>query len=73
MQVLSDKLPDTYMIFICYFDPFGLKRYCYSFEYLCLEDTALFLGDSSKSIFLSTKGNNPEEIKMVYFGKRLRI
>ena len=67
MELLSsgesyDSLPHTYVIFICDFDPFGLKRYCYSFENRCLEDNTLSLGDGSKSIFLSTKGNDPNEI-----------
>ena len=67
MELLSsgesyDTLPDTYVIFICDFDPFGLQRYCYNFESRCLEDTTLSLGDGSKSIFLSTKGNNPTDI-----------
>lgn len=67
MELLSsgesyDTLPDTYVIFICDFDPFGLQRYCYNFESRCLEDTTLSLGDGSKSIFLSTKGNNSSDI-----------
>ena len=57
-----NSLPDTYVIFICDFDPFGLQRYCYSFENLCLEDNTLSLDDGSKSIFLSTKGNNSSDI-----------
>ena len=67
MELLSsgesyDTLPDTYVIFICDFDPFGLQRYCYNFESRYLEDTTLSLDDGSKSIFLSTKGNNPAAI-----------
>ena len=67
MELLSsgesyDTLPDTYVIFICDFDPFGLQRYCYNFESRCLEDTTLSLGDGSKSIFLSTIGNNSSDI-----------
>ena len=67
MELLSsgesyDTLPDTYVIFICDFDPFGLQRYCYNFESRCLEDNTLSLGDGSKSIFLSTKGNNSSDI-----------
>ncbi len=67
MELLSsgesyDTLPDTYVIFICDFDPFGLQRYCYNFESRCLEDNTLSLGDGSKSIFLSTRGNNSSDI-----------
>lgn len=55
-------LPDTYVIFICDFDPFGKKRYCYTFMNCCLEDKELKLRDGSNSIFLSTKGENETEV-----------
>ncbi len=57
-----DELPRTYVIFICNFDPFGLKKYCYTFENRCLEEPGLSLKDGSKSIFLNTRGENPKEI-----------
>ncbi len=56
------NLPDTYVIFICDFDPFGKKRYCYTFVNCCLEDKELKLCDGSISIFLSTKGENETEV-----------
>lgn len=59
-----DKLPNSYVIFICDFDPFGQKKYCYSFENICLEDKELVLKDGCKSIFLSTKGENDEEVSI---------
>ena len=64
-----ENLPDSYVIFICDFDPFGEEKYCYSFESLCLENKSLYLADGSRSIFLSTKGKNPEEIskELMYF------
>lgn len=57
-----EELPNNYVIFICDFDPFGLKKYCYTFENCCLEDYELKLEDGCTSIFLSTRGENPEEI-----------
>ena len=57
-----ENLPQSYVIFICNFDPFQKKRYLYSFENICIEDTALKLQDGNKTIFLSTKGENPSEI-----------
>ena len=57
-----ERLPDSYVIFICDFDPFGLKRYRYSFERLCLEDRQLSLKDGCRTIFLNTRGENREEI-----------
>lgn len=57
-----ELLPGSYVIFICDFDPFGDEKYCYTFENRCLENLKLQLGDESRSIFLSTKGNNSEDI-----------
>ena len=55
------ELPDTYVIFVCDFDPFGCGRYLYTFENCCLENGVLKLNDGCKSLFLSTHGQNPEE------------
>lgn len=56
------ELPKAYVIFICDFDPFGEGKYCYTFESRCVEEPALNMGDESKSIFLSTKGKDEENI-----------
>lgn len=50
------KLNKTYIIFICTFDPFSDKRHIYTFENRCLENLSQTLGDETKKIFLSTKG-----------------
>lgn len=57
-----DKLPNTYVIFVCDFDPFDGKKYCYTFENMCLEDTNLKLKDGCQTIFLSTYGENEDEV-----------
>lgn len=57
-----DALADTYVIFICDFDPFGYGRYIYSFETLCKEESGLCAEDGRYIIFLSTKGTNDEEV-----------
>ena len=62
-----EQLPSSYVIFICDFDPFHLKRYCYTFENICLEDYNLKLSDGNHTIFLSTKGENPQEISKELF------
>ena len=49
-------LPDTYVIFICVFDPFGQGRHIYSFSNRCEEDPALELGDGTHTIFLNACG-----------------
>ena len=56
-----ESLPNTYVIFVCDFDPFGKKKYCYTFANQCLEDATLNQGDGCRSIFLSTHGENEEE------------
>ena len=53
---------DSYVIFICDFDPFHQKKYCYSFENRCREEKELVLNDGSYTIFLSTRGENKEEV-----------
>lgn len=57
------------MIFICDFDLFGLGRYMYTFENICLEDHTLKLREGCKTLFLSTQGKNPSEVpeKLVRF------
>lgn len=56
------ELSDSYVIFICDFDPFGEEKYCYTFENRCLEDGKLALRDGCRSIFLSTYGKNEDEV-----------
>ena len=56
------ELPHAYVIFICNFDPFDKKKYCYIFENRCIGDLSLNMGDESRSIFLSTEGEDSEEI-----------
>ena len=57
-----EKLPDTYVIFICDFDPFHKKKYCYTFEYACREDSGVQSEEGRHTVFLSTCGENEEEI-----------
>lgn len=56
------ELSDSYVIFICDFDPFGEEKYCYTFENRCLENGKLALKDGCRSIFLSTYGKNENEV-----------
>ena len=52
-----ETLPDTFVIFICDFD-----LYCYTFGNECKENKNAKLDDGSYTIFLSTKGENKEEV-----------
>lgn len=68
------ELPNSYVIFICDFDPYGERRYMYTFENRCVQNTTLSMQDGGRTIFLSTLGNNPKEVpkKLVSFLKFVR-
>ncbi len=54
------ELPDSYIIFICTFDPFGEGRSRYTFQNVCLEDKEIFLKDNTTKIFFNTRGNEAD-------------
>ncbi len=56
-----DELPDTYVIFICDFDPAGENLYRYCYEMSCRE-TGAALHDGTHTIFLSTKGKDKDAV-----------
>ena len=56
------ELPDTYVIFICNYDPFDEKKYMYSFESCCIQNGNLSYEDGIHTICLSTCGENDEEV-----------
>ena len=56
------ELPKACVIFICDFDPFEEKKYRYTFQGRCDEKEELLLGDERFTIFLSTKGENKDEV-----------
>ena len=47
------KLKESYVIFICTFDPFERGLAQYTFENLCEEDTTIRLNDGTKKIFFN--------------------
>lgn len=57
-----ETMPDTFVIFICDYDPFGEHLYCYTFETECRENKHVKLDDRCCTIFLSTRGENEEEV-----------
>ena len=50
-----DELKESYVIFICTFDPFGKGMAQYTFENLCKEDTGIPLNDGTRKIFFNAK------------------
>ena len=60
------NLRKSYVLFLCNYDPFGQKRYIYTFENRCLEDLTLTFGDETVKIIVNTKGSTgaiSEELK----------
>ena len=55
-------LPDAYVVFICDYDPVGVKKYKYTFDHICREAPGYTLEDGSHTIFLSTRGENDSEV-----------
>ena len=49
------KLKESYVIFICTFDPFHQQKAQYTFENFCIEDKELKLNDGAKKIFFNAK------------------
>ena len=50
------QLKNSYVIFICTFDPFGKNLCCYEFENICKDIEELKLLDGRKILFFNTKG-----------------
>ena len=57
-----EELPETYVIFICDFDPFDAGLYRYTFESRCREENSRSLGEGCRYIFLSTYGRNEDDV-----------
>ena len=61
-----EKLPDSYIIFICDYklfrdNPFG-NKYRYTLQYSCREYPEMPYDDGNYTILLSTSGDNPADI-----------
>jgi predicted transposase/invertase (TIGR01784 family) len=61
------ELPQSFIIFICTFDPYEMSRHLYTFENRCIQNEKLKLNDGTTKIFLNTKGtldDIPKPLKM---------
>lgn len=56
-----ENLPDTYVIFICDFDPFGERFYRYYTRTYC-EETGKVITDGVVTVYLNTRGEKEEGI-----------
>lgn len=61
-EIDFNRLSNSFLIFICPFDLFGEKRYCYTFRMRADENTDLLLQDGMTRIFLNTQGTNDDEV-----------
>ena len=56
------ELPDSYVIFLCDFDPFGAGKYRYTFQITCREVGNILLKDGRCIVFLNTHGENSKDV-----------
>ena len=56
------ELPETYVIFICNYDPLGYNKYVYTIDSKCRELPEYEYYDGRHTIFLSTRGRNTDEV-----------
>lgn len=55
-----NKLPKTYIIFICTFDAHGRGRSIYTFRRICKEERTLEMDDDTTIVFLCTGGQDED-------------
>jgi len=69
-----EDLPNSLVIFICTFDPFGYKKHLYTFRPTCTQDQSIVMDDGTYRLFVSTEGADSigDECKdlLDYFGGR---
>lgn len=57
-----EALPESFVIFICNYDPFKKRKYRYRIKNCCPELPELEFEDGLHTIILSNKGDNPHEV-----------
>ena len=57
-----EELPDSYVIFLCDFDPFGEGKYRYTFRTACEETKKVSLKDGRCIMFLNTCGEDEQDV-----------
>lgn len=55
-----DKLPDSYIVFICMFDPYEKGLHKYEFRELCRQDASLELGGGTSKVFINAKSKETD-------------
>ena len=57
-----EELPESYVIFVCDFDPLGLGKYKYTIDSYCVEAPQISYKDGVHTILINTLGNNKEDV-----------
>ena len=55
-----DKLIDSYVIFVCTFDPFKRDKCIYKFQSICEDEKDLYEGNKRYNIYLNTTGTRDD-------------
>ena len=55
-----DELPDSYIVFICTFDPYEAGFPKYEFRELCIENPSIELGAGVSKVFINAKSRSKE-------------
>ena len=61
-----ESLPESFVIFICKSDPFGLSLPCYTFRNMCTENGSLMLDDKTARVFYNVgayENSKDDELK----------
>ena len=53
-------MPDSYIVFICTFDPYGKGLHKYEFRELCLQDTSIELGSGTSKVFINARSKRKD-------------
>ena len=54
------ELPDSYIVFICMFDPYGKDLPKYEFRELCLQDTSIELETGASKVFINARSRRKD-------------
>ena len=72
VDVAYKALNDSFIIFVCLFDPIGSNRAVYTFENICVEDKRIPLRDGTKKMIQTVKRNEQLRMYAVEINKGVR-
>ena len=72
VDVAYKALDDSFILFVCLFDPIGSNRAVYTFENICVEDKRIPLRDGTKKMIQTVKRNEQPVLYAVEINKGVR-